>query len=162
MRVGSVCATVSELGRGGAEEVYLSMINVADGANVDVRLVPLEHRGIPSRRIVELCLAPGVQCLLHRTDATPGAHGAGGVKESASERHGRLLLYKSPTPDGNEGKTRCDKLGRCRMHTPRRCMREKMLCCVTLLYLYYGRLYRASWLQRCSSGCGERTPRGTT
>lgn len=74
--------------------IYLAMIDVANGADVDVRLVALEDGGVGPG---ELSLAPRTQCLLHRVDAIPGAQSAGGLKEGASERHDEARRYTPNT-----------------------------------------------------------------
>ena len=64
--------------------LYLSVINVANGADVDVRLGALEDCGVAS---CELRLSPGVQCLLEGADGASRAQSARGLEEGASERH---------------------------------------------------------------------------
>lgn len=76
------------------------MIDMPDRTDIHMRLIPLENRRIPSRRIIELRMAPVAQRLLYRTRTTPRTQGAGGVKEGPSERHFRLYNTPStPTPE---------------------------------------------------------------
>ena len=62
---------------------YLSVINVSNGSNVDVRLAALEDSGISSN---QLLLAPSVQCALHWVDVLC-AQSTRCAQESGSERH---------------------------------------------------------------------------
>lgn len=69
-----------------ASWTYLSVIDVADGTDVDVRLAALKGSGVTSGGVDELCLAPGTQS---RLDGVGGllAQSARGAKKSPSERH---------------------------------------------------------------------------
>lgn len=68
------------------DATHLSVIDVADGSNVDVRLGALEGSGVAPGGVDELCLAPGTESGL---DGVGGllAQSARGAEESPSERH---------------------------------------------------------------------------
>ena len=50
---------------GGSTSTYLSVIDMSDSANVDMRLVALKDSGIAPRCIEKLCLAPSSERLLY-------------------------------------------------------------------------------------------------
>ena len=76
------------------------MINVANGADVDVRLGALKDCGVAS---CELRLAPGVQCLLEGADGASRAQSARGLEECASERHDALLYTTNAKRETERG-----------------------------------------------------------
>ena len=70
---------------------HLSVIDVADGTDVDVRLAALEGSGVAPGRVDELSLAPSTEGGLDGVGRLL-AQGARGAKESPSERHGDKRL----------------------------------------------------------------------
>lgn len=66
--------------------IYLSMIDVTNGTDVDVRLAALKSSSVASRGVNELRLSPVAQ---GEGDGAGGlgAQSAGGLNESTSERH---------------------------------------------------------------------------
>ena len=87
---------------------YLSMIDVADGSDVDVRLVALEDGGIRAgggyRRGGELGLAPVGESGVQRVGAL-AAQSARRLQERPSERHIKGdLLYTGPGADAERWK----------------------------------------------------------
>ena len=67
-------------------ETHLSVIDVTDGADVDVRLAALEGSGVAPGRVDELSLAPSTEGGLDGVGRLL-AQSARGAKESPSERH---------------------------------------------------------------------------
>lgn len=70
---------------------HLSVVDVADGTDVDVRLAALEGSGVAPGRVDELSLAPSTEGGLDRVGRLL-AQSARGAKESPSERHGDKRL----------------------------------------------------------------------
>lgn len=68
------------------DTTHLSVVDVTDGSDVDVRLGTLKGSGVAPGGVDELCLAPGTQS---RLDGVGGllAQSARGAEESPSERH---------------------------------------------------------------------------
>ena len=82
--VGSLVAAIAQKCR--MDATHLSVINVTDGSDVDVRLGALKGSGVAPGGVDELCLAPGTES---RLDGVGGllAQSARGAEESPSERH---------------------------------------------------------------------------
>lgn len=80
------------------KRTHLSVVNVANGANVHMRLGALESSGVVPRAVRELCLAPCAESCLDGVGAGLVAQSTRGAEGDPSERHSvQVLLTATPT-----------------------------------------------------------------